>query len=253
MLKRLLGNSIVQFLIGRAIGLYMRLVGVTTRWERVNYAAIEPFMRGEGPMIACVWHGRFMQVHKLWAFRPGVPRVKMLISQSREGGIVAQAASAVRAGVIRGSAAKRGQMKGGMEATRAMARHISGGGVICITPDGPRGPRMRASKGAAQLSKLTGAALVGMSWSTSNRIVMKSWDRFILPLPFGRGALVWSDPIPAPAHDADDAAIEAARARLEAELIRAAADADARAGVDVIAPADPTEPRSRSAEPAPAQ
>ena len=253
MLKQLLGNSIVQFLCGRAIGLYMLLVGVTTRWERVNRAAVEPFMRGEGRMIACIWHGRFMQVHKLWAFGPGVPRAKMLISQSREGAIVAHASRTVGADVIRGSAAKRGQMKGGMEAARAMARHISAGGIICMTPDGPRGPRMRASKGAAQIAKMTGASLVGLAWSTSNRIVFKSWDRFILPLPFGRGALVWCEPIAAPAADDDEDAIEAVRAKLEAEMIRAAAEADRRAGVHVIEPADLGETRSRRAAAATAQ
>lgn len=253
MLKQLLGNPIVQILIGRAIGAYMLFVGVTTRWERVNRAAVEPFMRGEGPVIACVWHGRFTQAHKLWAFGPGVPRAKMLISQSREGGVVAGAAETVGASVIRGSAAKRGQMKGGMEATRAIARHIQDGGMVCITPDGPRGPRMRASKGVAQISKITGAPLVGFTWSTSNRIVFKSWDRFILPLPFGRGVLIWSDPIAAPGAGGD-AAVEAVRARLEAELIRAAAEADRRVGVEVIEPAPaPSEAHAAQAQAAPAQ
>ena len=254
MLKQLLANPIVQFLIGRAIGAYMLFVGVTTRWERVNRGAIEPFMRGEGRMIACVWHGRFMQVHKLWAFEPGVPRAKMLISQSREGAIVAEACAVVGAGVIRGSAAKRRQMKGGIEATRAMARHIEDGGIICITPDGPRGPRMRASKGVAQISKMTGAAMVALTWSTRHRIVFNSWDRFILPLPFGRGVLVWSDPIPAPGFDSDDAAVEAARARLETEMIRAAGEADRRVGVKSIEPAPPPNAaRNPATQAAPAQ
>jgi lysophospholipid acyltransferase (LPLAT)-like uncharacterized protein len=253
MLKQLLGNPTVQFLIGRAIGAYMQFVGATTRWQWVNRAAIEPFMRGEGRAIACVWHGRFMQVHRLWAFEPGVPSAKMLISQSREGGIVAEAAAAVGAGVIRGSTAKRGQMKGGMEATRAITRHIQSGGIICMTPDGPRGPRMRASKGAAQISKMTGASLIGFTWSTSNRIVFKSWDRFILPLPFGRGTLIWSDPIEPP-KTGDEAAIEKARARLEAEMIRAAAHADRLVGVEVIEPADAADaPRASQAAAAPAQ
>ncbi|HVK79569.1 MAG TPA: DUF374 domain-containing protein, partial [Verrucomicrobiae bacterium] len=167
MLKNILGNSIVQFVIGRLIGLYMLLVGVTTRWTRVNQAAIEPFWAGHGKMIACVWHGRFTQVHKLWAFGPGVPRAKMLISQSREGGIVAHAARTVGAEVIRGSSAKRGQQKGGVEAMRQMTRHIENGGIICMTPDGPRGPRMRVKRGPVQLAKLAGAPLVSLTWATS--------------------------------------------------------------------------------------
>ena len=57
MLKNFLGNSIVQFVIGRLIGLYMLFVGVTTHWSRVNQAAVEPFWTGQGKMVACVWHG----------------------------------------------------------------------------------------------------------------------------------------------------------------------------------------------------
>lgn len=241
MAKKLLGNSVVQYLIGRAIGGYMLLVGATTRWTRVNREAVEPFWRPDGgKLIGCIWHGRFALVHKMWSFKRGVPKAKMLISQSREGGIVAHTSRTVGAEVIRGSAAKGEKRKGGVEAMRAMARHIDGGGVICMTPDGPRGPRMRVKRGPIQLAKLAGAPLLAVTWATSNRIVFhKSWDRFILPLPFGRGALVWGDPIPPPPMDASDEQIEAVRLRLENEMNRIAAEADRIAGVAPILPAEP--------------
>lgn len=60
MAKRLLGNSVVQFLIGRAIGGYLLFVGVTTRWTKVNRTVVEPFWKPNGgKVIACIWHGRF--------------------------------------------------------------------------------------------------------------------------------------------------------------------------------------------------
>lgn len=237
MVKALLGNPVVQFLIGRSIGLYMLFVGVTTRWTKVNRGAIEPFFTGGGKLVGCIWHGRFTLVHKMWAFGPGIPKAKMLISQSREGGIVAHTSRAVGAEVIRGSAAKGQKRKGGVEAMRAMARHIDGGGVICMTPDGPRGPRMRAKLGPIVLAKVAGAPLICVAWSTKNRKVFQSWDRFVLPLPFGRGALVWSDPIPAPSPDADSAEVERVRARVEAELIRVTQEADRIVGAEMIEPA----------------
>lgn len=248
MLKQALGNPVIQFLIGRSIGLYMLLVGVTTRWRRVNQVAVEPFWRPGGKAIGCIWHGRFMLIHKTWAFGPGVPRAKMLISQSREGGIVAHASRTVGAEVIRGSAAKGQKRKGGVEALRAMARHIEGGGIIAMTPDGPRGPRMRAKLGPVQLAKLSGAQLIAVAWSTKNRKVFDSWDRFVLPLPFGRGALVWSDPIDPPAPDANAEEIERVRAKLESELNRISAEADRVAGASVIEPA-PAPERTPEVEP----
>jgi len=248
MLKTLLGNPVFQYVVGRAIGFYMLFVGVTTRWRRVNQAAVEPFWNGEGKMVACIWHGRFTLIHKMWRFGPNSPPAKMLISRSREGGLVSWVSRTVGAEVIRGSAAKRGQQKGGVEATRQMARHLDGGGVIGMTPDGPRGPRMRVKRGAVQLARMAGAALVGVVWASSNRIVFpRSWDKFVFPLPFGRGALIWTDPIPVP-EDASDELMEELRLKLENEMIRISAEADRIAGIPVIEPA-PARPLAEHVDP----
>ncbi|MEZ5961091.1 MAG: lysophospholipid acyltransferase family protein [Hyphomonadaceae bacterium] len=253
-MKSLLGNPVFQFIVGRLIGGYMLFVGITTRWERVNEAAVRPFWAPDGgKLIGCIWHGRFSLIHKMWSFKRGVPKAKMLISQSREGGIVAHTSLTVGAEVIRGSEAKKGSTKPkrGIEAMRDMARHIEGGGVIAMTPDGPRGPRMRVKRGPIVLAKIAGAPLLAVTWATSNRIVFDSWDNFVFPLPFGRGALIWGNPIAPPSPDANDAEVETVRAALEAEMNRIAAEADRIAGVPVIQPAAPrAEALMDSAEPA---
>lgn len=255
MLKQLLSTPIVQFLVGRAIAAYAHFAGATTRWERVNEAAVRPFRDGHEKVIVGVWHGRILQAHKLWRFGRGARTVKVLISHSREGAIVSQTAQGLGLKVVRGSAARAGRRgKGGVEAMRAMARHMEDGGVICITPDGPRGPRMRVKAGAVHLAKMSGAHLIGIAWASSRGKVLKSWDSMIAPAPFARGVLVWSNPIAPPAPDADDEAIEAVRLAFEAEMNRIAAEADRRAGVAPILPAPPEgEPRAASAEAASAQ
>lgn len=243
MFKALLGNPLVQFILGRLIGLYMLLVGWTTRWRDVNREAVAPFWTGPNTRLICgVWHGRFLLVHALWTFGPNAPKAKFLISRSREGGVVTHAARQVGSDVVRGSAAKakpgaRAQQKGGREATLEMLSHIEDGGMIAMTPDGPRGPRMRAKMGPVQIAKMTQAPLMGLAWSTKHRIVFDSWDRFVLPLPFGRGVRVWSDPIDPPRPDADREELERVRARFEADLIRITAEADRLVGADAIEPA----------------
>lgn len=252
MLKALLNNPAVQFLIGRSIGLYMLFCGATTRWRRVNRAAVEPFWTRPDHRVICgVWHGRFMLAHCLWAFEPQVPKAKFLISRSREGGIVAHAARTVGSEVIRGSAGKRGQQKGGVGATFEMVRHMEGGGMMAITPDGPRGPRMRAKMGPIQIARMAQAPLLPFVWSTRWRIVFDSWDRLVLPLPFGRGALVWGNAIPAPAPDASAEEMERIRLLFEQEMIRIAAEADRLAGVEIIEP-EPA-PNARAQEPVSAE
>jgi len=251
MLKQLLASSPVQFLIGRTMGLYMLFVGVTTRWTRINQAAAEPFWSGRGRIILCVWHNRFTLAHKLWRFGPGATKALFLVSRSREGGIAAHAAQTVGTDVIRGSSAKPGKRgKGGTEAGLEAVRHLDNNGCVGFTPDGPRGPRMRAKLGPVQIARMGQAPMLCLAWSTSHCRVFDSWDRFILPLPFGRGALIWSDPIAPPAPDASDAEMEAVRLKLETEMNRIAAEADRFAGIAVIEPAPLRAEAPRDAEPA---
>jgi len=239
-MKSLIANPIFQVIVGRLIGGYMLFVGITTRWQKVNEEVMLPFWRPDGGrLFGCIWHGRFSLVHKLWRFGKGVPRAKTLVSRSAEGGISQHVSRTVGADVIRGSSGKdRKRGKGAVEAALAMARHIEHGGVIALTPDGPKGPRMRIKRNTIVLAKVAEAQLVAVTWSTSNRIVIKkSWDQFIFPLPFGRGALVWGNPIAPPSPDADDEEIERVRAAFEDEMNRISAEADRLAGVPVIEPA----------------
>ena len=86
---------------------------------------------------------------------------------------------------------------------------------------------MRASLGTAQLAKLAGAPVVPMAWASAPQVVLKSWDRFVVPAPFGRGVFVWGAPIMAP-RDADDIALEATRQEIEAAINAVTDEADAR-------------------------
>jgi lysophospholipid acyltransferase (LPLAT)-like uncharacterized protein len=132
-----------------------------------------------------------------------------------------------------------------------MLEHLKTGGCMAVTPDGPRGPRMRAGIGAVRLAQLSGAPMILFAWSTSKRVVFKSWDRFVLPLPFGEGVIVWGGLIHAP-RNSSDAELAALREKLEHDLIAITQEADRLAGVPVIEPADPNERRRRrSSETAP--
>lgn len=244
MLKQLLASPVVQVALGRLMGLYMRFVGWSTRWEHVDRSIAEQVWADGGPVIACVWHGRIMLVHKGWAIGAGGQVPRMLISQSREGGVVAQTSQTLGVDVIRGSSAKQGKSKGGLSAFREMIRHLGANGCVAMTPDGPRGPRMRGQLGPVQLAKLTGAPIICLAWAVERCKVFNSWDRLVLPAPFGKGVFVWGGLIRVP-RDADDTVMEASRMAMEDELNRVTREADLRAG------RRPTEPAAlASAAPA---
>ena len=107
--------------------------------------------------------------------------------------------------------------KGGASALRGLAQTLKNGGVVGITPDGPRGPRMRASGGIVALARISGIPIYTISYSAKRGRVLGSWDRFLLPLPFTRGVFTWSGPIDVP-KDADKAMLESKRLEVEEAL-----------------------------------
>jgi lysophospholipid acyltransferase (LPLAT)-like uncharacterized protein len=93
---------------------------------------------------------------------------------------------------------------------------------VVMTPDGPRGPRRVAAPGVAQLAALSGVPVLPCSAQTSRRWQMKSWDRMVIPRPFGRGVVVCLPSIPVGRTN-----WKAAVPEIEAAMTRAAEQADA--------------------------
>lgn len=156
--------------------------------------------------------------------------MRMLISQHRDGEYIAQTIGHLGLGTVRGSSAKPGKKeKGGTGAVRSMVKSLAQGEYVGITPDGPRGPRQIADAGIIALAKLSGAPIIAASFATTRRRHLKSWDRFLIALPFSRGVFVWGDPIHV-TRDADAQMMELARLTLQATLNRITAEADALCG-----------------------
>jgi hypothetical protein len=156
----------------------------------------------------------------------------MLISAHRDGEIIANAVRGFGVNLIRGSAVdpgKPGRDKSGAPAVAAMAEALNAGGIVGVTPDGPRGPRERAKIGVVRLAALTGAPILPGSYSASRGPRLATWDRFLLAAPFSRLAFA-ARPAIHVERNADAKALERARVHLEAELIEAGRIADAAVG-----------------------
>lgn len=225
---RALASGPMQAILAAIVTLYLKLVGVTTRWQREGFA--EPLARlAQGqPMILCFWHGRLAAMPLC---HPERRRAAVLISAHRDGRLIARTIRHFGLATIDGSSTR-----GGEAGLVECARHLTQGGVVAIAPDGPRGPRMRAAAGALKLASVTGAPVFPVSVATSRRRVLPSWDRFLLPLPFGRGLFLVGEAITLP-READGAALETARRTLEARLNALSAEADRRMGQAPIEPA----------------
>lgn len=210
--------------------LYIRLVYATGRWSVVNGGHATALWEAGQPFILAFWHGRILMMPKSW--RESVP-IHMLISQHRDGQLIARTVSHFGIDTVAGSTTR-----GGSAALRAMLKALKSGQCVGITPDGPKGPRMRASSGIVNVAKLAGVPILCASFSSSRRRLLRSWDRFAVALPFSRGVFVWADPIQV-ARDASEAELERLRRMVEDSLTAITAEADRMMGVETPEPAEP--------------
>lgn len=231
LVKAILRSKPVQALASLAIVAYIRLVGATTRWTFVDREEADRLNAGAGGFIVAFWHSRLLMGAVLRRFT--AKRVFMLSSNHPDAEIIVNAARRLGVEFIRGSAAnpkKPEKHKGGAGALAQMIGAVREGHVVCITPDGPRGPREVAHDGVLKLAQLTGAPILPGAYAVSRGISLKTWDRMLFPFPFGKGWYVGEPAVPAPAPAATPAEFEAARLALASALTRAAARADALAG-----------------------
>ena len=141
------------------------------------------------PFIFVAWHGDLLsQPMNYFHFRPnGI--VKTMISQSKDGEIISSVYSLLGVDSIRGSSSK-----GATKALISTIREISSGNDVALTPDGPRGPRFSVADGVVAIAQKSAARVIVLNSKPSKYWQFKSWDRFILPNPFGRIDFYLSEP-----------------------------------------------------------
>ena len=191
-------NAWLQRLAAWSLGLYLDLTLRSTRWTVEGAAHLAPYLSG-GAVIVAVWHERLPLIPALWApaRRHNPDRgVAALASRHRDGRLIAGVLARFGVRAVHGSTTRRkpGSTRtrdaGGAAGLRGLVAALEAGDAIVITPDGPRGPRRVAAPGVALLSELTAAPVIAVAGAVRHRVVLRSWDRMVLPLPFGRGVLV---------------------------------------------------------------
>ena len=226
--KTLFRTRTVQGALAILLSAYLDVALRTTRWRFENRDGADACVAAPEGIVACFWHGRIPLGPACRQVLRKKPR-KVIISLSPDGEFIARAMERLSFPAIRGSTGRNATVaggegtggKGGAAAMREALRFIRDGGVVAITPDGPRGPAQVMAAGAVTLARASGAPVFLFGLAARPAFRLKSWDRTLFPLPFGRGAVVFVGPLRAP-RDADE---EALRLDWQARLV----EADARA------------------------
>lgn len=132
------------------------------------------------PVVFVFWHGNLIMLPFLYAKLRKIKRAKVLISEHFDGRVVAGYNELVGLETIAGSST-RGAVRVLMQSLKA----IKNGYDIGITPDGPKGPRFHISDGAAVIAQKTKVPMMAYTCKPSKFWQVSSWDKTIIPKPFG--------------------------------------------------------------------
>ena len=165
---------------------FLRMLAMTWRVKTVGDEGFRASRERGEPMLFTLWHGQMLPI--LWQHRD--QGIAILISEHRDGEIIAQVAARLGCRSIRGSTSR-----GGSRALLALARELEEGHDAAITPDGPRGPRHSFAPGALVAAQRSGKPLLLVGVHAPNAWQLRSWDGFIIPKPFSRVTVAYGGPV----------------------------------------------------------
>jgi lysophospholipid acyltransferase (LPLAT)-like uncharacterized protein len=144
--------------------------------------------------------------------------ISVLVSQSRDGELIARTVARLGIDSSRGSSSR-----GGVAGMRTLLRKASEGWDLAFTPDGPRGPASEVQPGVILAAAATGFPILPVALAATRAKRLNSWDRFVVPLPFSTVHFAYGEPLAVERRGDPEAAAGELKRRLDA--------AEAEAGV----------------------
>ncbi|MEA1893396.1 MAG: lysophospholipid acyltransferase family protein [Campylobacterota bacterium] len=174
MLKKFLRFIALLFLPFIA-SILIRFLNLTNK----RYFHTEDKISGEPTIFAC-WHGELLMLPYAYFHFRKTPHANVLISPHFDGLLISKTIKHFGLGTIAGSSNKN--------AARVLIqamKSLKDGYDIGITPDGPKGPRHEVADGIVVMAQKTKSKIVIIRIRPTRFWQLNSWDKFIIPKPFG--------------------------------------------------------------------
>ncbi len=206
-LKKILKGELAINILAFLIYVYSHIVALTTRWKIINPETCDFVIKNN--VIIVGWHARAFMMPYFWRHHTD-KELFALASPHQDGQIIAHLLKFFKIGVVSGSTNERAA-----QSALNIMHLLANKKDVFISPDGPRGPRMRMKKSPIYFASKSGLPVVFVTYSTSNAfIINKAWDKTFIALPFSQGRFALSNPLYIPA-DINDEEIENYRKQLE--------------------------------------
>jgi lysophospholipid acyltransferase (LPLAT)-like uncharacterized protein len=205
-------------LITQTAKVFIQLIHKTCRIHPTGTEIIRGLRDSGTPIIYTFWHRQIF----FFTYHFQKTGARPLISLSTDGELISQVATSLGMNPVRGSSS-RGGTRAFLELTRTLKEHKHD---VLITADGPRGPSRQVKIGIVQLAQKTRAVIVPISWYASRvKIFHKTWDKFLMPLPFSHIRVDHGLPITVPSKAGENELekikmkLKQAMDKLEADII----------------------------------
>jgi len=165
---------------------FIRGLRATVRLRHHGDAALrEQERRGENFILA-FWHRHLLLMPYSYRGR----RISVLVSQSRDGELIARTVAHFGIDASRGSSSR-----GGAVGLRSLLRKAGEGYDVAFTPDGPRGPSGVVQPGVILAAAATGWPVWPVALAATRCRRLRSWDRFVVPLPLSTVHFIYGEPL----------------------------------------------------------
>jgi lysophospholipid acyltransferase (LPLAT)-like uncharacterized protein len=203
-------------LISAVAATFIRGLRATVRLRHHGDAALRERERQGEHFILAFWHRHLLLMPYSYRGR----RISVLVSQSRDGELIARTVARFGIDASRGSSSR-----GGAAGLRSLLRKADEGYDIAFTPDGPRGPVGVVQPGVILAAAATGWPVWPVALAATRCRRLRSWDRFVVPLPSATVHFVYGAPLRVERRGDPAEAANELRRRLDA----AEAEAEGRA------------------------
>ena len=216
--SRLQKSPVLAAIIARVIGTYLRFCHATTRWDITGVDGLARDL-AKGPILLVMWHERSLMGPLHWPLRHG--QLSSLHASSAIGRV---SGAMQRQFGLRPM--KMSDRKSNVAASRQVLQRVREGVSIGMTGDGPLGPALVVKDAPLDWARAMQQPVYTYAFATTRHWRLKAWDKMMVPLPFGRGAVTfnrWEADVP---RKADLQTIARLRASLDVALRQATARVD---------------------------
>ena len=228
LIKRIARSKPVMRLLSGAMYYYSRFVGKTTKWQIKGVDEFYRAWKKHKSVILIGWHGRAMMYPFFWN---GEDPLNALVSLHQDGRLIAGFLEKYGLGTIGGSSSTNA-----VGSARDLMESLENDISICVIPDGPKGPNLRLSKSPLYFARKSGKPIFCITYSIKgSKIIRKSWDQMMVPVPFSRGICEVIGPFFIP-ESADEQELENLRQKIENSMNKQLREVDDKMGIAPIIP-----------------